>query len=278
MNPHLKELRRILAKRFSEDDLRTLCFDLGMDYDDLPGRGKCGQARELVMYMHRHGRVSELEREIKRKRPELSFVVLEFENLSAPLKLACELLAHVHLLDREIAQTVLATCSGEEFGSWSLNEFEDLINKLEDRKLVGFDNGRIVERELREYIAASMSDDEDGHGPIEVHEAALRAFREQLDKLEVDSVSSYIIGELYHFACLHPYEEGGYDYKDLYKHLFKKRLRLSYEKRPESFCSTLRFLEGGIAHNPDLSLLIEDSVTSWLLSHIEGWRGKVCSE
>lgn len=53
-------LRQILAERFDEEGLRTLCFDLDVDYDDLPAHGKAGKARELIKHLERHGRVLEL--------------------------------------------------------------------------------------------------------------------------------------------------------------------------------------------------------------------------
>ena len=36
---YLVKLRQILDARFDEGELRTLCFDLGVDYDGLPGEG-----------------------------------------------------------------------------------------------------------------------------------------------------------------------------------------------------------------------------------------------
>jgi hypothetical protein len=39
-------LRHILFERYSESDLRTLCFDLGLEYDGLPGDGADGKQNE----------------------------------------------------------------------------------------------------------------------------------------------------------------------------------------------------------------------------------------
>jgi len=50
----------MLTERFSDDELRTLCFDLGLDYDLLPGQGKGGKARELLSYLDRRDRIDEL--------------------------------------------------------------------------------------------------------------------------------------------------------------------------------------------------------------------------
>ncbi len=56
----LSWLRRILSTHFDEEELRTLCFDLGVRYDDLPGQGAAGKARELIAFLERHGRVNHL--------------------------------------------------------------------------------------------------------------------------------------------------------------------------------------------------------------------------
>jgi hypothetical protein len=69
----LIELRRILTARFSDGELRTLCFDLGIDYDALPGEGKADKARELVAYFKRRGRIPELIDMGKRVRPDISW-------------------------------------------------------------------------------------------------------------------------------------------------------------------------------------------------------------
>ena len=54
---------------FSEDELRTLCFEMGIDYDSLPGQGKSAKARDLVEYCDRRGRVDELLDRCHRERP-----------------------------------------------------------------------------------------------------------------------------------------------------------------------------------------------------------------
>jgi tetratricopeptide (TPR) repeat protein len=69
---HLTQLRRILTERFDEGELRTLCFDLDVDYDSLPGDGKADKARELVAYLERRDRVSELIETGKRQRPDIA--------------------------------------------------------------------------------------------------------------------------------------------------------------------------------------------------------------
>lgn len=64
------ELRTILYERFNVSELRTLCFDLGIDYNDLAGDSKGDKTIELVAYFDRHNRLFELAENIRRLRPE----------------------------------------------------------------------------------------------------------------------------------------------------------------------------------------------------------------
>jgi hypothetical protein len=67
----LAGLRQVLTKRFDEGGLRTFCFDLGVDYDDLLGEGKADKARELVSYLERRDRIPELVEIGKKTRPDI---------------------------------------------------------------------------------------------------------------------------------------------------------------------------------------------------------------
>ena len=69
----LTHLRQLLVKRFSDGEIRTLCFDLGVEYDDLPGSGKADKARELVDCMDRHERLPDLVRVGRQSRPDVSW-------------------------------------------------------------------------------------------------------------------------------------------------------------------------------------------------------------
>ena len=56
----LTELHWELSDSFDLEELRTLCFTLGIDYHNLPGEGKAAKARELVAYCERKGRTLDL--------------------------------------------------------------------------------------------------------------------------------------------------------------------------------------------------------------------------
>jgi hypothetical protein len=79
-----RHLRRLLIEHFDVEDLRTLCFDLGEDYDSLRGEGKAGRARELVAHLERCGRISELVALGSAMRPNASWDAASSPATEAP--------------------------------------------------------------------------------------------------------------------------------------------------------------------------------------------------
>ena len=69
----LAKLHKNISKHFNEEELRTLCSDLDVDYDDLPALGKTNKARELVGFMMRTTRIAELVKECRRLRPKVDW-------------------------------------------------------------------------------------------------------------------------------------------------------------------------------------------------------------
>ncbi len=61
-------LRRILVNYFNVSELRNLCFDFGVDYEDFSS-SKSDLAREMVGYYERHGRLDSLWQEVSQRRP-----------------------------------------------------------------------------------------------------------------------------------------------------------------------------------------------------------------
>ncbi|MGQ9733337.1 MAG: hypothetical protein ACUVX8_18930 [Candidatus Zipacnadales bacterium] len=66
-----RDLRKVLVERFDLEELRTLCSDLGVDFDDLRGEGKQAKARELVGWLDRRGLLDRLVEYIKQSRPDI---------------------------------------------------------------------------------------------------------------------------------------------------------------------------------------------------------------
>lgn len=66
-------LHQILVERFNEEELRTFCFYLTVDYDSLGGEGKVGKARELILYLDRRHLLSQLLAAGERLRPDINW-------------------------------------------------------------------------------------------------------------------------------------------------------------------------------------------------------------
>jgi hypothetical protein len=64
----------MLVERFSLEELRTLCFDLSIDYDALGGEGKEARARELIAHLQRRNQLDRLTSYIRQHRPDIQFV------------------------------------------------------------------------------------------------------------------------------------------------------------------------------------------------------------
>lgn len=62
------QIRRELTERIDEEELRTLCFDLGIEYDSLRGEGKAAKVRELVALMERQGGVGRLRQWLEKQK------------------------------------------------------------------------------------------------------------------------------------------------------------------------------------------------------------------
>lgn len=73
LTQHLSPLRQVLAAQLTADDLSTLCFDLGLDYDALPAQEQGHKARELLKRIVQEDRVYELVNAGKSIRPDVTW-------------------------------------------------------------------------------------------------------------------------------------------------------------------------------------------------------------
>jgi len=53
--PSFTDLHRALIDRYDLEELRTLCAQLGIPFDDLRGEGRSAKARELILWRNRSG-------------------------------------------------------------------------------------------------------------------------------------------------------------------------------------------------------------------------------
>lgn len=54
------EIHKFVIQKINDDELRTLCFYLNIDYDSLLGEGKDGKTRELIIKLEKEGKLPDL--------------------------------------------------------------------------------------------------------------------------------------------------------------------------------------------------------------------------
>jgi len=69
----LTHLWRQIDQHFNDEELRGLCFSLGIDYESLGGAGKAGKARELVAHCDRHGLLAKLAEQCRKQHPNVDW-------------------------------------------------------------------------------------------------------------------------------------------------------------------------------------------------------------
>jgi hypothetical protein len=67
------QLRALIIRHFDESEIESMCFDLQVDYERLPGQGKDKKVIELLEHMARSGRLVELVDLCERQRPGLGW-------------------------------------------------------------------------------------------------------------------------------------------------------------------------------------------------------------
>jgi len=78
-------LRQVLTERYNLSELHTLCFDLGIDYEEIGGGGKTEKVVELVAFAQRHNRLDDIAAYVRHTRP---FVQLKMTDTLPPLPAA----------------------------------------------------------------------------------------------------------------------------------------------------------------------------------------------
>jgi hypothetical protein len=71
--PQLVELNSKMNQVFSLDEIESLCFDMGIDFDSLGGEGKGAKIRELIEFCRRRGRDEELVAKVRAERPQVAW-------------------------------------------------------------------------------------------------------------------------------------------------------------------------------------------------------------
>ena len=64
------DMRNALLKHFNMEELEDLCYELLIDHEAIAGSTKPAKVRNLILYVERHGKSSELEHKVRSLRPQ----------------------------------------------------------------------------------------------------------------------------------------------------------------------------------------------------------------
>lgn len=67
------ELSKLIRQHYSLEEFKSLCFELQVAYDDLPGETLTNRVEALVEYLERRGRVPHLLALVKQERPHITW-------------------------------------------------------------------------------------------------------------------------------------------------------------------------------------------------------------
>ncbi len=102
----LRKLLRAINDACSEDDLRDLCFELRLDFENLPGTAKKDRARELIIHFDRRKRINVLVAAFQELRPH---DILPARDKSNTVIASKSFGAIVRMLTREDVHTAVVT-------------------------------------------------------------------------------------------------------------------------------------------------------------------------
>lgn len=86
----INRIVEVMIEMFNIEEIKTLCFDIGTDYELLGGSGKQGKARELVAWSFRRKLYADLWNKMATQRPNQiiptnGFVLPEPEPVQEPV-------------------------------------------------------------------------------------------------------------------------------------------------------------------------------------------------
>lgn len=72
----ISQLGREICAHFSENELRSLCFDLDVNFDSLPGSNTREKTNEMIRHFSQRGQINDLLRILRIKRPNFNWRIM----------------------------------------------------------------------------------------------------------------------------------------------------------------------------------------------------------
>ncbi len=81
-------LRQLIANHFDLEEIKMLCFDLNVDYENLTGDNKAGKTMSLVLYFNRRDNLFGLIQKLREERPRVDWDMVEGHTESMEVSLS----------------------------------------------------------------------------------------------------------------------------------------------------------------------------------------------
>lgn len=136
------QLRDILIENFNIGEIKSLSFDLDIDYENLSGSNKNSKILSLIGYAQRRGRLEDLARYVKSARPNADFGDVEVEpNRDNSVE------------RREESQTIVqynfqGDIIGSTFGERSIINAENIIGTKNDNSPAAISDSSVFIQQL----------------------------------------------------------------------------------------------------------------------------------
>lgn len=148
MNRHnsLSELRDRIAKHFNLGEIDSLCFDLAIPFEELPGNTLSLKSQQLVEWCNRRGKIAALKLRCKELRLHLDWSESETPGEQMLPKLRIDKLRFLYWLYIEVQGNSARHIFIENIArskNMTEKEVADLANYLQDEHLVKFEGRKI---------------------------------------------------------------------------------------------------------------------------------------
>ena len=129
---HKSEFLEKLKTNFSDSELQDICFELEVDYENVPGISKADKARELILYLDRRERLPELWAICQQLRPNVIWRSSD-SALADPKELRHTLDVQIRNVSRRLNKLrEIEAVKGIDTDPHYLIEIEDLEKKLDE--------------------------------------------------------------------------------------------------------------------------------------------------
>jgi len=130
---YLSTLHKQIDQYFSFSEVRTLCFELGVDYENIPGDIRSAFIRNLIVSLAKKNRLQELIDQVRQERPHVNWqnVPVDFQLPESVAQEDIRQVIHYNVYQGDVDQSVTFNQQGQTVHGPQVNTGRDAhINHL----------------------------------------------------------------------------------------------------------------------------------------------------